>query len=160
MGGSLWIQGQPSLQSKFMDCQGCYTKKPCLGRKEKLKILLQFFFNFLFYMYAYSICMYAYTLHACIAHEGQKRVLDPLGLELQMAVSHVGTGNWIWYFGRVASALNHRAIFPTPGFFFFSYESAFSKYMTIIHETFTVYPRVLFAFGFEFGRPISLSFLM
>ena len=32
-----------------------------------------------------------------IAQEGQKRALDPLGLELQMVVSyHVGAGNQIW----------------------------------------------------------------
>ena len=30
VGGSLWVQGQPGLQSEF---QGCYTEKPFLKTK-------------------------------------------------------------------------------------------------------------------------------
>ena len=29
-GTSLWVQGQPSLQSEFQDSQDCYTAKLCL----------------------------------------------------------------------------------------------------------------------------------
>lgn len=47
---------------------------------------------------------------------GEKRVLAPLELELQTVVScHVGAGNKTWEWGssgRIASALNHQAIFP------------------------------------------------
>jgi hypothetical protein len=33
-GRSLWVQGQPGLQSEFQDSQG-YTEKPCLGKTER-----------------------------------------------------------------------------------------------------------------------------
>ena len=33
-GGSLWVQGQPGLQSQFQDSPG-YTKKSCLKSKGK-----------------------------------------------------------------------------------------------------------------------------
>jgi hypothetical protein len=32
--GSLWVQGQPDLQSEFQDNQD-YTEKPCLKEKKK-----------------------------------------------------------------------------------------------------------------------------
>ena len=32
-GGSLWVQGQPGLQSEFQDSQGCYIEKPCLKKE-------------------------------------------------------------------------------------------------------------------------------
>ena len=35
-GGSLWIQGQPGLQSEFQDSQGC-TEKPYLKRQKATK---------------------------------------------------------------------------------------------------------------------------
>jgi hypothetical protein len=31
-GGPLGVQGQPGLQSKSQDSQGCYTEKPCLEK--------------------------------------------------------------------------------------------------------------------------------
>ena len=34
IGGSLWVWGQPGLQSKFQDSQG-YTEKPCLKKPIK-----------------------------------------------------------------------------------------------------------------------------
>ena len=34
-GGSLWVQGQPGLQSEFQDSQSFYTEKPCLTMKKK-----------------------------------------------------------------------------------------------------------------------------
>ena len=49
------------------------------------------------------------TCGSC-AHGGQKKVLDLLGLELQIVVvvsCHVGAGNWSW---RESSVLNHWAI--------------------------------------------------
>lgn len=33
VGESLYIQGQPGLQSEFQDTQDCYTEKPCLGKR-------------------------------------------------------------------------------------------------------------------------------
>jgi hypothetical protein len=30
--GSLWVQDQPGLQSKFQDSQGYYIEKPCLEK--------------------------------------------------------------------------------------------------------------------------------
>ena len=45
---------------------------------------------------------------ACSAHGGQKKLLVPLELELQMVVSHyVGAGNGTHVSGRASSALNH-----------------------------------------------------
>ena len=35
-GGSLWVWGQPGLQSEFQDSQD-YTEKPCLEKKQKEK---------------------------------------------------------------------------------------------------------------------------
>lgn len=35
-GRSLWVRGQPNLQSEFQDSQYCYTERPCL-EKEKEK---------------------------------------------------------------------------------------------------------------------------
>ena len=35
-GGSMWVQGQPGLQSEFQDSQDCYTEKPSL-KKQKQK---------------------------------------------------------------------------------------------------------------------------
>jgi hypothetical protein len=35
-GRSLWVRGQPDLQSEFQDSQG-YTEKPCLRKKKKAK---------------------------------------------------------------------------------------------------------------------------
>lgn len=37
IGRSMWVQGQPSLQSKFEDSQGCYTEKFCVEKSEKKK---------------------------------------------------------------------------------------------------------------------------
>jgi hypothetical protein len=39
-------------------------------------------------IYEYSACKCLYTTSMPGAREGQKRVLDPLGLQLQMVVSH------------------------------------------------------------------------
>jgi hypothetical protein len=36
-GRSLWVWGQPGLQSEFQDSQGCYKEKPCLKKKKKKK---------------------------------------------------------------------------------------------------------------------------
>ena len=45
-------------------------------------------------IYEYSACKCLYTTSMSGAREGQKRVLDPLGLQLQMVVSHhEGTDN-------------------------------------------------------------------
>lgn len=51
------------------------------------------FLYLLLYVYeCLPSCMTVY--HVCIVLRGQKRVLDPLGLELNMVVSHyVGTGH-------------------------------------------------------------------
>ena len=49
----------------------------------------------------------------CSAFGGWKRVLDPMGLELQVVVSHhVGAGNLAELSARVDSTLNHGAISP------------------------------------------------
>ena len=86
-GGSLWVQGQPGLQSEFQDSQDCYTEKPCLKRtKNKQKNL-------------YFICMPAHNLicFTCMctirmpdACWGHKKELD-----LQTVASHhVGDKTW------------------------------------------------------------------
>lgn len=59
---------------------------------------------FSFFKICLFLCVWVFYLHGCVcttcfpsAHSGQKRVLDPLELELRMAVSHhVGSGNWTW----------------------------------------------------------------
>lgn len=39
-------------------------------------------------------CLYTYSLCACSTHRGQKRVIEPLELDLQIPVSGVGdSGN-------------------------------------------------------------------
>lgn len=56
-----------------------------------------FFFvsTFTYINFICFVCMHVCGPHVCSAHGGQKRVLDPLGLKLQMAVSHyVGAGHW------------------------------------------------------------------
>lgn len=52
---------------------------------------------------------------------GQKKVLDPLKLELQSNCEppDTGAGNWTWVFHRTASVYNHGAIFPAPSFYFY-----------------------------------------
>lgn len=48
----------------------------------------------MFYVYEYSVFMYVSALCALSAQGGQKRVSEPLGLELETLVSHqVGPGN-------------------------------------------------------------------
>ena len=34
-GGSLWVQGQPGLQSSLEDNQWCYTERFCLEKPKK-----------------------------------------------------------------------------------------------------------------------------
>ena len=34
-GGSLGVQGQPGLQSKFQDSQGCYSEKSCVKQQQQ-----------------------------------------------------------------------------------------------------------------------------
>ena len=47
----------------------------------------------------------------CMHYGGQKKALDPLGLELQTVVSyHVGAGNPTQILWKGISALNHQAI--------------------------------------------------
>jgi hypothetical protein len=51
--------------------------------------------------------------HAHCARGGQEEVLDFLGLELQMVLSHhVGAGNWTHVLWKGASGLNCWAISP------------------------------------------------
>lgn len=50
-----------------------------------------------FYVLGCFACTYVYTSNACSHHEGQKRTLSSLDLELQMVVNClVGGGNWTW----------------------------------------------------------------
>lgn len=64
-----------------------------------LKKILTFFF--LLYGYEGFVCMRICALYACSACPGQKRVLDPLELEIVMDVSHhMGTGNWTQIFWK------------------------------------------------------------
>jgi hypothetical protein len=50
--------------------------------------------RFQLYVYGYVACMCSSALGSCSAHRDQKRIPEPLNLELQMAVSHqVGGGN-------------------------------------------------------------------
>ena len=66
-------------------------------------------------MYASFACMYVCAVHTCSAHRDGKRVIDPLGLELQMFVSHhVGSGNQIKSSGRSDTAFKCFAISPAP----------------------------------------------
>lgn len=54
-----------------------------------------FSFRFIqFYVYDSFLLTYMYVFQ--YVHRRQKRLLDYLELELQMVVSHVGTGNGIW----------------------------------------------------------------
>lgn len=59
------------------------------------------------------MCMgFVCTVYTPDAHRIQKRVLDPLVLELEMVRHHVGARN------QTVVLFNHRAIFQTRGFFF------------------------------------------
>lgn len=64
---------------------------------------------FVFYVYECFACIYYMsTTHMCSACRGQKRVLDPLELQLQIFVDHhMGAGNQTWVFGKITSAINH-----------------------------------------------------
>lgn len=50
------------------------------------------------YLFVLSVCvfasMYECVPHACSTCEGQKKALKPLGLELLVGISHVGSGAW------------------------------------------------------------------
>lgn len=98
-------------------------------------------------MHGYFSCIYVCTLRACIAHEGQKRVLNPLGLEFQTAVSHVGAGNWIWILWKSSLCSQPLNIFPVPRFSFLLNLSFLNIWCCHI-ETSTVYSRVLFSWWF------------
>jgi len=60
--------------------------------------------------------MYVCAPCACRTHKEQKRISNPLGLELQMVLSHP-CGCWEFNqspLGRADSALNYRSIPPVP----------------------------------------------
>lgn len=60
-----------------------------------------------------TVCMCA--VYVLSTHRGQKRVSDPLELDLQMAVSHyVGAGNWTHSSVRATSVLNPWALSLAP----------------------------------------------
>lgn len=46
------------------------------------------FLSILFYVYGCCACMYVFAPHVCSVLKGQKRVSDPLELELELVVSH------------------------------------------------------------------------
>lgn len=53
-----------------------------------------FIFRFFRLFYVFFACVYAYAPHVYLVSTGQKRVLDALELELQIAVDHhMGAGN-------------------------------------------------------------------
>lgn len=59
--------------------------------------------------------MFVCVPRVCSAPDGQKRVLDTLELESQVAVNTMWVlGIQTGSFGKVANALNCRAISPTP----------------------------------------------
>jgi hypothetical protein len=62
-GGSLLVQGQPSLQSEFQDSQG-YTEKPCLDKpktnKQKIMCMSVFF-------------LHVYLCTRCVSGAGEVR---------------------------------------------------------------------------------------
>lgn len=54
-------------------------------------------------------CIQIYASHVCLVH-----VEDPMTLELQMVLSHVGAGNGTQALPRAATAPNFRAISSAP----------------------------------------------
>ena len=67
-----------------------------------------FFFLFKFYFYLYvAACTWTWVFEGC-----QRKVLGPLKLELQIAVSCRVGGNWSWSSARAPCTLHHWAISP------------------------------------------------
>lgn len=63
---------------------------------------------FIYYFYVRMFCLHVYLPHAYSTQRDQKRVTDPLGLELQRFVMyHVALGIEPRSSERVASVLNH-----------------------------------------------------
>lgn len=64
------------------------------------------------------LCLHVYLCIVCVYHciyEGQKRLLDPLELELCTVVSsHVGARSQTWFISKSSSTLNHRATALVP----------------------------------------------
>ena len=70
------------------------------------------------------VCVHVYYIHAG-ARGGQKRVLDPLEVELQMFVSyHIGSGKQALVLCKNNKCFNP-AISPAPGLFIFKVGSVF-----------------------------------
>lgn len=73
--------------------------------------------------HSYIICVWAFCPRVCLctacmpgANGGQKEVLDPLELDIQMVVNqHVGAGNWTQLPWKSNQALNKGAIAPARG---------------------------------------------
>lgn len=84
----------------------------------------------LFLCVCMSACMYAHVLHAFSDHGGQKSILDPLRLRLQLVVSCcVGSGNSTMSSGRAASA-NCWDISPDPVIIIINYYYILSFFFT------------------------------
>lgn len=82
-------------------------------------------FYILFYVYGCFACMYVLVLHTCTAYRGQKRALNPLGLKLEMGVSHfVGSGNWTQVFWESSQCLTSEP----------SLQIHFSTFFTKLHS--------------------------
>lgn len=61
-----------------------------------MAFLATFFGSFFFkdYIFSMLVCMFICASHACSVHGGQKRVLDPLEMELKVVMNcHVSAGN-------------------------------------------------------------------
>lgn len=62
-----------------------------------MAFLATFFGSFFFfedYIFSMLACMFICASHACSVHGGQKKVLDPLEMELKVVVNcHVSAGN-------------------------------------------------------------------
>lgn len=85
-----------------------------------LKDRSQSYFFIFYLVYILSIWLFFLRIGQCTkgepgVHGGQKRLLEPLALELQMIVSrYMGAGNWTQVSGRAAHVLSYWAIFPDP----------------------------------------------
>lgn len=74
-----------------------------------------YFFKYLFLFYVYP-WVHVYVSRLCRGQWRPEKGLEPLELELKVAVSSpVGAGNWIWVLCNSSNALrNHCAITPAP----------------------------------------------
>lgn len=83
-------------------------------------VFQKFQFAYSFYGYGHFVCMCVYASHASLVPcRGQKSVLDPLRLKLQIS-RYVNAENWTQSSWRATCALHRSAIAPAPCFKLYS----------------------------------------